>query len=183
MRWPSRVTWPGVAGRLNLCVMSAAFLIFGLSLTAQSHRWATTPAYHILLQILSAPTWGALFLVAGAGMGLAAWQFGQRWAVVAALTAAFTLTTGWAMAFVVRYLTSPNTTPETWVSWAVFDFLLLNVAVSIDRRPPDPRERELSPVQDSDLALVAIKEARSALIRAEEAYARVTGGPADSDAR
>jgi hypothetical protein len=181
MKWP-QVTWPTVAGRLNLCVMSAAFLIFGCSLVFQGRRWGTTPAYHILLQILRAPEWGMLFILAGAAMGLAAWQFGRRWAVIAALTGAFTLTTGWAAAFVVRYLTSPNTTPETWVSWAIFDFLLFNVAVSIDRRAP-PVLRELSPEPSSDLALAAIREARAALLRAEEAYARAYGQPPDHDAR
>jgi hypothetical protein len=37
------------------------------------------------------------------------------------------------LSFIVRYLTSPSTTPETFVSWAVFAFLLLKVAASIDR--------------------------------------------------
>ena len=41
-------SWP--AGRLNLAVMSTAFLIFGLSLIFQSHRWHSTPAYHVLLE-------------------------------------------------------------------------------------------------------------------------------------
>jgi hypothetical protein len=125
-------------GRLDLIVMSAAFSIFGLSLVFQSHRWHSTPAYHVLLLLLPAQAWGALFLLSGVTMGLSAWQFSRRWAVTGTLTLAFALTTGWMLAFIVRYLTSPNTTPETWVSWMVFDFLLLKVAVSIDRGPSLP---------------------------------------------
>lgn len=235
MRWIRSVSYPVVAGKLNLSVMSMAFVIFGLSLIFQAHRWGATPAYHILLQIFPAPAWGALFLASGAGMGAAAWQFERRWTVICALTFAFTLTTGWMMAFVVRYLSSPNTTPETWVSWAVFDFLLLKVSVSLDHPPPGPpagTSREISDyrqavddvlttaaqdqrnaleralnaeserLRDSvsaacaaygqalhaivpagampagDLAQQAIDEARNALLRAEEAYARATGRPA-----
>lgn len=234
MPWLTRASYPEVAGRLNLSVMSAAFLIFGLSLAFQPHRWASTPAYHILLQIFPARTWGVLFLVSGVAMGVAAWQFDRRrWAVIAALTLAFTLTTGWMLAFVVRYVSSPNTTPETWVSWAVFDFLLLKVSVSLDRPRVAPDEsREISGYRQAiddaltaaaasqqaamtdaldraaerlsdtvsaasaaygqalraivpagamppgDPAKEALTEARNALLRAEEAYARATGQPA-----
>lgn len=120
--------------------MATAFTIFGLSLMLQSRRWASTPAYHVLLEIFTARTWGILFLTSGVSMGVAAWQFQRRWLLVASLTLAFTITNGWMAAFVVRYLSSPNTTPETWVSWAVFDYLLLRVSQSIDsapRQPPD----------------------------------------------
>lgn len=129
--------WLTRAGRLDLSVMATAFVIFGVSLAAQPHRWASTPAYHILLLIFSARAWGGLFLLGGAVMGAAAWQFERRrWVLVTALTLAFTLTTGWMLAFVVRYVSSPNTTPETWVSWMVFDYLLLKVSASLDRSPP-----------------------------------------------
>lgn len=167
MKWLRSVSYPLVAGKLNLSVMSAAFTIFGLSLSFQSHRWETTPAYGILLQIFRPEVWGILFLLSGVTMGLAAWCFGKRWAVIGSLTLAVALTTGWMLAFVVRYLTSPNTTPETWVSWAVFEFLLLNVAVSLDR----PTGNESA----GDLTRQALTEAHSALLKAEEAYARAAG--------
>lgn len=153
MKWLTRASYPMVAGKLNLSVMSAAFTIFGLSLIFQAHRWGSTPAYHVLLLIFRAQAWGALFLLSGLAMGLAVWQFERRPVVVASLTLAFCLTTGWMLAFIVRYLTSPNTTPETWVSWAVFEFLLLKVSISIDRIP-------------------------DAVPPAEEAYARPAGQPA-----
>lgn len=236
-RWFSRASYPDVTGKLNLAVMAGAFLIFGLSLVFQAHRWASTPAYHILLLIFGAQTWGALFLASGAGMGVAVWQFTRRWAVIAALILAFTLTTGWMLGFVVRYLSSPNTTPETWVSWAVFDFLLVKVAMALDRPAgavavADTDEitalrqaiddalsvavaeqkailaRDLDTGSDrlrdavsvacaayaqalhaiipaggmppGDPAKLALDEARNALRRAEEAYARATGQPANT---
>jgi hypothetical protein len=236
--WLTRASYPEVVGRLNLSVMSAAFLIFGASLAFQPHRWASTPAYHILLQIFTARTWGVLFLASGVAMALAVWQFNRRrWAVIVALTVAFCLTTGWMLAFVVRYLSSPNTTPETWVSWAVFDFLLLKVSVSLDRprvTPPDESQEITDYRQAIDDALTvaaanqqaamsgalgsaadrlrdtvsaacaaygqalravvpagampagddpaaeALTEARNALLRAEEAYARATGKSAQT---
>jgi hypothetical protein len=234
MKWRPHARWPVAAGKLNLSVMAAAFVIFGVSLIFQAGRWGSTPAYHVLLQIFRAQTWGILFLASGTGMGLSAWQFERRWAVTASLMAAFTLTTGWMLAFIVRYLTNPDTTPATWVSWAVFDFLLLNVAISIDRPPAVPAngagkvsdyrqavddaldaaaedqktaliaalEADWDKRRDSvsaacaayaqalnaiipagampagDLAKQAIDEARNALLRAQEAYERVSRLPA-----
>jgi hypothetical protein len=130
---------PVTAGRLNLSVMAAAYSIFGLSLLAQPRRWQSTPAYHVLLEVLPAPAWGALFAATSVAMGLAAWQFDRRrWLVITALTPAIALTAGWMLAFIARYLSSPDTTPETWVSWAVFGFLLLRAAAGLDR-PRDIR--------------------------------------------
>lgn len=171
MRWLRSVSYPVVAGKLNLSVMSGVFIIFGLSLAFQAHRWESTPAYHVLLLIFRPQVWGILFLASGIAMGLAAREFERRWLVIAALTVAFTLTTGWMLGFVVRYVSSPNTTPETWVSWAVFDFLLVKVAISLDRPA----------VTAGDLAQQAITEARKALQLAEEAYARAASQPPAQD--
>jgi hypothetical protein len=56
----------------------------------------------------------------------ALWQgLHHRWLSVVALSLSMTTTTTWFAAFIIRWLTSSSTTPETWVSWAVFDFLLL----------------------------------------------------------
>lgn len=238
MRWIARVSYPVTAGRLNLSVMAAAYSIFGVSLVFQPYRWQSTPAYHVLLQVFAAQAWGGLFLASGMLMGLAAWQYERhRWLVITALTLAFTLTTGWMLAFIARYATSPNTTPETWVSWAVFGFLLVKVAAGLDQ-PHESRRRELPEIDAfqravddvlaaaaegrrdavtrvldgeahrlrdavaaacaayatalasvvpagampaGDPAKTALDEARNALLRAEEAYARATGLPASQD--
>jgi hypothetical protein len=161
-----RASWPTAVGRLDLAVMSAAFLIFALSLIFQPSRWHATPAYHVLLLILPAQAWGALFLASGASMGASAWQFTRRWAVVASLVLAFTLTTGWALSFIVRYATSGSTTPETWVSWFVFDFLLVKVAVSLDRGPavPPPGDGVAEFRQAVDDALTAAEQGQKAAV-------------------
>jgi hypothetical protein len=143
LKWLPRATWP--SGKLNLTIMSAVFVTFGLSLILQPGRWHSTPAYHVLLLIFPAQTWGALFLVSGVATGLAAWFFERhRWAVVASLTAALTLTTGWTLAFAVRWITSTDTTPVTWVAWSVFDYLLIVAALSLDRPAILPPGAELS---------------------------------------
>jgi hypothetical protein len=168
MRWPARVSYPVAAVRLNLVVMSAAFTIFGLSLLFQSHRWQSTPAYHVLLEIFAAQAWGGLFLVSGVLLGAAARLYGRmRWLAVAALMLALALTAGWMLAFTVRYLTSSDTTPETWVSWAVFGFLLLKAAARLDLPDDEPR-RELPEVaayrQAVDDTLAAAEAARKAAV-------------------
>lgn len=150
---------PVTSGRLNLTVMAAAYSIFGLSLLFQPHRWQSTPAYRVLLEILPAPAWGGLFLAAGVAMGTAAWQFeARRWLVVAALTPAIALTAGWMLAFIVRFLTpNSDTTPETWVSWAVFGLLLLRAAAGLDR-PRDIRRE----APDVDVFRQAVSDALAA---------------------
>jgi hypothetical protein len=170
MKWPSRVSFPVPSGRLNLMVMSAAFTVFGFSLLLQPRRWGATPAYHVLLQIFPAEAWGGLFLASGLSLGAAAWQYGQRrWLVTAALMLALALTAGWMLAFVARYLSNPDTTPETWVSWAVFGFLLVRAAAGLDQ-PRAPRPRELPEVgayrQAVDDALAAAAGDRKAAVTA-----------------
>lgn len=167
MPWLSRASRPVTAGRLNLSVMTTAYLIFGLSLLFQPRRWSATPAYHVLLQIFAAQAWGGLFLASGVALGAAVWQFERRrWAVITALTFAAALTAGWMLAFIARYLSSPDTTPETWVSWAVFGFLLLQVGASLDRpRPPQRDPPEIGAYRQAvDDALDAAAAARRAAV-------------------
>ena len=159
-----RLDLPAFAsGKTTLGVLSAAFTIFGLSLLFQAHRWQSTPAYHVLLQDLSARAWGALFLASGLSMALACWQFQRRWLLIGCLTLAFALTNGWMLAFVVRYLTNPDTTPVTWVSWAVFDYLLTHVALSVDFVIKVPAVPAVQPGPlASEPGPMAIAEARAA---------------------
>jgi hypothetical protein len=127
------------SGKTTLGVMAAAFLVFGLSLVFQPHRWGATPAYGVLLQVFPARVWGGLFLASGTLMGASVWQFQRRWLLVGCLTMAFAMVNGWLGAFVARYLTNGDTTPVTWVSWAVYDYLLLRVALTVDFfAPPAP---------------------------------------------
>jgi hypothetical protein len=120
------------APRANMCVIAVAYAIFALSLLLQPSRWAATPAYRNLLAIMPQYGWGAVFAALAVLLAAAVWWFGRQWLSVLALTAAFMVTTAWGGAFIVRWLTSANTTPETWVSWLVFDFLLLRAAALLD---------------------------------------------------
>lgn len=169
---------PITVPRLNLLVMSVAFTIFGLSMILQPGRWAATPAYHVLLEIFTAPAWGALFLISGITLGAAVQLYARRWLVVAALMFAFALTVGWMLAFIVRYLTNASTTPETWVSWAVFAFLLLRTTFGLDL-PQGPVRRELPEIGTyrqavSDVLTMAARDQRlAALLTMESDAARL----------
>src|SRR6266700_678454 len=57
LKWLAGVSYPLLAGKLNLSVVSAAYSIYGLSLIFQSHRWGSTPAYHVLLLIFRPQAW------------------------------------------------------------------------------------------------------------------------------
>lgn len=128
------------AARANMLVITAAYGIFAVSLIAQSARWASTPAYANLLAIAPQRTWGALFAITAAMLGTAVRLPSLRWLSVAALSVALAITTTWLAAFVIRWLTSGNTTPETWVSWAVFEYLLIRALILLgykEVRVPD----------------------------------------------
>lgn len=125
MRIPEPVTVRTVgATRANMLVIAIAYAIFAVSLLFQPARWSRTPAYHDLLVIMPQAAWGAVFAVVALLLAAAVWYHTRRLSV-AALSTALAVTTCWFAGFVVRWATSSATTPETWVSWAVFDFVLL----------------------------------------------------------
>lgn len=132
------------ASRANMLVIAVAYAVFAVSLLLQPSRWGLTPAYHDLLAIMPQGAWGVLFAAVSAFLGAAAWPRPPRWLPVAALSAGLAVTTCWCAAFVIRWATSPNTTPETWVSWALFDYVLLRALALLDReegRAAAPRDR------------------------------------------
>jgi hypothetical protein len=108
-----------------MAVIAAAYAVFAASLLFQPARWSLTPAYANLLAIMPGQAWGGAFAAVTALLAAALLTPGRRWLAVAALAAGMTITTFWPAAFVVRWFTSPDTTPETWVSWIVFDLILL----------------------------------------------------------
>jgi hypothetical protein len=113
------------AARANMLVIAVAYGIFALSLLFQPARWQQTPAYANLLAILPQQAWGGAFTAVCALLAAAAVLPGRRWLPVPALAAGVAITTFWSAAFIIRWATSPDTTPVTWVSWAVFDLILL----------------------------------------------------------
>lgn len=114
-----------VGSQHHMLAIAVSYAIFALSLLLQPQRWGSTPAYHNLLIIAPQRSWGIVFAVTASLLGIACMKLKKRWLAIIALSVALAVTTTWDAAFVVRWLTSPNTTPETWVSWAVFDYLLL----------------------------------------------------------
>lgn len=122
------------ASRANMFVIGAGYGIYALSLLLQGARWYRTPAYHLLLVPLPASGWGVCFAAVSGLMFAAVCRYGWRWLSVTALTMAAVITAAWTLAFLVRWATSDNTTPETWVSWATNAYLLARAAVLLDYR-------------------------------------------------
>ena len=130
---PAGIRGRRLAGaRANMAVIAAIYGIFALSLLLQPTRWSTTPAYRNVLAIMPQHPWGLIFAVVSALLGAAILRPGRWWLSVLALTAAFMLTTTWDSAFVIRWLTSANTTPETWGSWSCFDYLIIRALLLLD---------------------------------------------------
>lgn len=118
--------------KVNLAVMGSVYLLFGVSLIFQAHRWASTPAYHDLLATAPSWAWGILFLAAGTGMIAGIWLFGYRGFIYPVLVYSVALTVSWFLAFVYRYSSSLTTTPETWASWFVFGYLHVRVILAVN---------------------------------------------------
>jgi hypothetical protein len=135
-----------------MVVIAVAYAIFAVSLLFQPARWGLTPAYHDLLAIMPQDAWGTMFAVVSALLAASSFRHRRhrlRWLSVTALSAALALTTCWCAGFVVRWATSTATTPETWVSWAIFDFILLRAMATLDYEevrvpapPPDGTRRD-----------------------------------------
>jgi hypothetical protein len=115
--------------------VAVAFLIFGVSMILQLERWSRTGAYYDLLQILPGRWWGAIYLFVGTLLAIAAWRISTYWLVVAATTLGLMLSFSWSAAFVVRMVTNMNTTPETFVSFLAFAYLLLQAGIQAGRSP------------------------------------------------
>ena len=88
-------------------------------------------AYANLLAIMPQRAWGTLFAVTAVMLGTAVRLYSWRWLSVTALSFGLAITTTWLAAFIIRWATSSSTTPETWVSWAVFEYLLIRALASL----------------------------------------------------
>jgi hypothetical protein len=129
--WARRLYPSGVAG-LHMLVMGLTYAIYSLSLLLQPLRWHRTPAYHNLLLIMPAQTWGALFGGSAVLLLASAYQRRVHWLAYTAILLSVTLTSAWDVAFIVRWATSSSTTPETWTSWAIFNYVLVRAGMLIE---------------------------------------------------
>ena len=125
-------------GRFNLLVMGIIYATFGLSMHFQPLRWTRTPAYHDLFQILPESVWANIYLL-GAVALLGAMVFSRHyWVVVVSVTFGLMISMSWALAFVVRVMTSSNTTPETFMSFLAFSYLLVRVLLLLEHGKEQP---------------------------------------------
>lgn len=125
----------------HLLIMGLGYAIFALSLLFQGRRWHHTPAYHNLLILMPTGTWGALFGLVSILLLATAYLRHPSWLAYTAILAGVMLTSCWDIGFIIRWLTNGSTTPETWVSWAVFDYILLRAGALVEKE----RNREVLP--------------------------------------
>lgn len=112
------------------------FAAFGFALIFQSVRWYTTPAYGNLLDILSADSWGAIYVGVAILLALGLFVPRPRLIPLVAHMAAFVLVASWEAAFVVRWLTDPHTTVVNVMSWLTYLALIVRSVTLIDAYPP-----------------------------------------------
>ena len=118
----------------GLLAVTIAFTAFAFGLWLQPDRWASTPAYALLLNILPQQTWGSIYLALALLMGCA--LLWPRWGlVITAHTLAIGLTAAWWFAFVIRWITDDGTTIVNVVSWGTYLLLLVWSAQRAVRRP------------------------------------------------
>jgi hypothetical protein len=118
--------------------LATLLLLFGLGLCLQPRRWSATPAYGNLLDILSAPSWGVIYLTVSAAILLSLLANKIRFLAVTAHLAAFLLMLSWEAAFFVRWVTDPKTTVANVIAWAVYIALIARSAILINDDPePD----------------------------------------------
>ena len=133
LRWWGALTW-------SKRVVTLAFLGVAAGLLLQPDRFARTPAYHNLLTLCSAQTWGALYLGCGLMLFGASMIRGRTrmTAQIMAHTLATMLAGWWLLAFVIRFATDDSTTVVNVVSWSVYVILLLHSGAEVIDRETAP---------------------------------------------
>lgn len=119
--------------RFYIRIILFAYLAIGLTLIFQPDRYANTPSYANLIDVLPQWAWGALYL-AVALLLAAARLTPNRLIAIVSHTTAIALTASWLLAFVVRYVTDSGTTIVNIVSWGTFlTILIISVTQLNDR--------------------------------------------------
>jgi hypothetical protein len=137
-RLPRKIPRPIGASGSHMLVMGLTYAIYALSLVFQGIRWHRTPAYRNLLIIMPTGTWGVFFGVTAVLLLAGAFWSRPPWLAYTAIVLAVMLTSSWDVAFIVRWATSSSTTPETWTSWTVFNYVLLRAGILIERERGRP---------------------------------------------
>lgn len=125
--------WYTREARLYVVMVAVLYLGFGASMLLQPLRWQRTPAYHNLFVVLPETVWGVIFCAVAVVMMLGVFRFPRnRGLRLMSLGMAVALTLAWLLAFLIRWLTSDATTPETWGSFAVNLALLIQASRVLD---------------------------------------------------
>ncbi|MDP9115819.1 MAG: hypothetical protein M3O28_00820 [Actinomycetota bacterium] len=120
----------------NCLILAAVHVLWGVSLIVQPHRWTATPAYYNLFHVIPEFWWGVIYLVASVLLAVGVYVMRHRrrlWVIQTAITVNFVLTSAWGLAFVVRYLTNPSTTPFTFGSSVIQIYLLVRASIWLTR--------------------------------------------------
>lgn len=114
-------------------LITVVLAVYGVGLIVQSSRWYSTPAYGVLLKIMSADAWGLVHLIAAALMlaGIALPR--NRVLGIAAHTFVIVLLAVWEFSFIVRWITDAATTPVNPINWLALLVIAVWSAKLIDR--------------------------------------------------
>ena len=125
----------------GLTVLTCATTSLGLGMVLQDSRWSATPAYGILLMILSAHVWGTIHLAVAALMACSIWRH-RNWPIAfAAHVAAMTLIFGWLIAFVIRWSSDNKTTNSNITAWGVYLLIAIGSFILLNQRKAQGRFR------------------------------------------
>jgi hypothetical protein len=119
-----------------LVAVTIVFYAFAVTLFIQPARWASTPAYGILIDIFPQTVWGAAYVM----LSVTIYKPTMRPLAVTAHTAAIALTSLWLVAFVIRYATDVSTTVVNVASWSTYLMLLIQSALVLDDSHGQPTE-------------------------------------------
>jgi hypothetical protein len=119
--------------RIYVRIIIFAYLAIGLTLVLQPNRYANTPSYANLIDVIPQWAWGAIYLLVVALLVTARITPNKIVGIVSH-TVAIALTGSWLLAFVIRYLTDSGTTIVNIVSWGVFLTILIISATQLNDR-------------------------------------------------
>lgn len=121
------------------CVLLAVvYVLLGLSMLLQPHRWLIQGAYRNIFEVLPIMAWGWIFLAVAAllGVGAAGRKRGRRWLTGVGLVAGLALNISWTAAFLIRYVTSDSTSAALPVCFGAFSVMLV---MAVRHRDDHPR--------------------------------------------
>lgn len=118
-------------------LVAVAYAAIGIALIVQPQRFANTPSYQNLIEIISQLGWGVIYLVCALLLVVPLFPLPRRprWILaVTGHTVSIALTGFWLAAFVLRYFTDSGTTIVNLVSWGAYLALLIRSMLNLTDR-------------------------------------------------